>query len=130
VEVFGGELVAGLILSGFACLSLLFLFRDGAALSRRLIGLSDRLLGAQGERIGRHMVQAVLGTVNGLVLVGLGEGVLLGVAYILAGLPHPVSGAVLTGILAVIPVGAPVGFSASALYLGAAGNTAAAAACR
>jgi predicted PurR-regulated permease PerM len=124
----GGEIIHRLILFGFTLLTLFFLFRDGDALSRRLIGLSDRLLGPQGERIGRHMIQAVLGTVNGLVLVGLGEGVLLGIAYILAGLPHPVSIAVLTGILAVIPFGAPVVFGAAALYLAATGSTAAAAA--
>jgi predicted PurR-regulated permease PerM len=124
----GGEIIHRLILFGFTLLTLFFLFRDGTALSGRLIELSDRLLGAQGERIGRHMIQAVLGTVNGLVLVGLGEGVLLGLAYIIAGLPHPVSIAVLTGILAAIPFGAPVVFGAAALYLAAAGSTAAAAA--
>ena len=124
----GGEIVHRLILFGFTLLTLFFLFRDGAALSRLLIALSDRLLGAQGERIGRHMIRAVLGTVNGLVLVGLGEGVLLGIAYILAGLPHPVTIAVITGILAVIPFGAPVVFGAAALYLAAAGSTTAAAA--
>src|SRR4029077_13165674 len=85
------------------------------------------VLGAQGERVGQHMVQAVLGTVNGLVFVGLGEGVLLGIAYILAGLPHPVSIGVLTGILAVIPFGAPVVFGTAALYLAASGSTASAA---
>jgi predicted PurR-regulated permease PerM len=124
----GGQIVHRLILFGFTLLTLFFLFRDGPAFSRQLIALSDRLVGAQGERVGRHMVQAVIGTVNGLVLVGLGEGVLLGVAYILAGLPHPVSVAVLTGILAVIPFGAPVVFGAAALYLAAVGSTAAAAA--
>jgi predicted PurR-regulated permease PerM len=124
----GGEIVHRLILFGFTLLTLFFLFRDGAALSRQLVGLSDRLVGAQGERIGRRMMETVLGTVNGLVLVGLGEGVLLGIAYILAGLPHPVSIAVLTGILAVIPFGAPVVFGAAALYLAAIGSTASAAA--
>jgi predicted PurR-regulated permease PerM len=124
----GGEIIHRLIIFGFTLLTLFFLFRDGTSLSRRLIGLSDRLLGAQGEQIGRHMMRAVLGTVNGLVLVGLGEGVLLGIAYILAGLPHPVSIAVLTGILAVIPFGAPVVFGAASLYLAATGSTAAAAA--
>ena len=124
----GGEIIHRLILFAFTLLTLFFLFRDGTALSGRLIELSDRLLGAQGERIGRHMIHAVLGTVNGLVLVGLGEGVMLGVAYIIAGLPHPVSIAVLTGILAVIPFGAPVVFGAAALYLAAVGSTAAAAA--
>jgi predicted PurR-regulated permease PerM len=120
-----GQIIHRLILFGFTLLTLFFLFREGAAFSRQLIELSDRVLGAQGERVGQHMVQAVLGTVNGLVFVGLGEGVLLGVAYILAGLPHPLSWAVLTGILAVIPFGAPVVFGAAALYLVAAGSTAA-----
>ncbi len=119
----GGQIIHRLILFGFTLLTLFFLFRDGAAFSHQLIALSDRLLGAQGERVGRHMVQAVLGTVNGLVLVGLGEGVVLGIAYILAGLPHPVSIAVLTGVLAVIPFGAPVVFGAAALYLAATGGT-------
>ncbi len=119
----GGQIIHRLILFGFTLLTLFFLFRDGAAFSHQLIALSDRLLGAQGERVGRHMVQAVIGTVNGLVLVGLGEGVVLGIAYILAGLPHPVSIAVLTGVLAVIPFGAPVVFGAAALYLAATGST-------
>ena len=74
------------------------------------------------------MVQAVLATVNGLVLVGLGEGALLGIAYIAAGLPHPVSIAALTGVLAVIPFGAPIAFGAAALYLAAAGSAVAGAA--
>ncbi|MBV8522636.1 MAG: AI-2E family transporter [Acetobacteraceae bacterium] len=122
----GGEVLHRLILFGFTLLTLFFLFRDGPEFSQRLIALSDRLIGAQGERVGRHMVQAVVGTVNGLVLVGLGEGVLLGIAYIVAGLPHPVTVGVLTGILAVIPFGAPVVFGAAALYLAAAGSTTAA----
>ena len=77
-------------------------------------------MGPRGESIGRHMVAAVRGTVNGLVFVGLGEGVLLGAAYVLAGLPHPASAAVATGVLAVIPFGAPLAFGIAALYLAAA----------
>ncbi len=74
-----GQIIHRLILFGFTLLTLFFLLRDGTALSRQLIELSDRVLGAQGERVGQQMVQAVLGTVNGLVFVGLGEGVLLGI---------------------------------------------------
>jgi predicted PurR-regulated permease PerM len=122
---YGAEIVHRLIIFGFTLLTLFFLFRDGAFFSGRLRRLSDRLFGPDGERIGRHMVQAVRGTVNGLVLVGLGEGVLLGIAYIFAGLPHPVSMAALTGVLAVIPFGAPFVFAAAALYLAATGSMAA-----
>ena len=123
----GGEIAHRLIIFGFTLLTLFFLFRDGAALSRHLLGLSHRLLGPSGERVARHMIAAVHGTVTGLVLVGLAEGVLLGFAYALAGLPHPVLVAALTGILAVIPFGAPVAFCAAGLYLLAQGSTVAAA---
>lgn len=122
-RLYGAEVVHRLIIFGFTLLTLFFLFRYGTAFSAQLLRLGDRLFGADGERIGRHMVQAVLATVNGLVLVGLGEGALLGVAYMIVGLPHAVSIAALTGVLAVIPFGAPVIFVAAALYLAAMGNT-------
>jgi predicted PurR-regulated permease PerM len=127
-RLYGAEIAHRLIIFGFTLLTLFFLFRYGTLFNRQLLRLSDRLLGADGERIGLHMVQAVRGTVDGLVLVGLGEGVLMGIAYILAGLPHPVSTAALTGVLAVIPFGAPVAFGAAALYLAAMGSTVAGAA--
>lgn len=124
----GAEVGHRLIIFGFTLLTLFFLFRDGPALSRQLLRLSQRVLGPSGERVARHMIAAVHGTVTGLVLVGLGEGVLLGFAYALGGLPHAVSFAALTGVLAVIPFGAPLAFCAAGLYLVAQGSTAAAAA--
>src|SRR5207248_1018327 len=124
----GAEIIHRLLSFGFALLRLVVRFRDGPLCSRQLMRGSDRLLGPDGERVGRHMVQAVLATVNGLVLVGLGEGALMGIAYLLAGLPHPVSIAALTGVLAVIPFGAPIAFGAAALYLAAMGGTLAGAA--
>jgi predicted PurR-regulated permease PerM len=125
-KLYGGEIVHRLIIFGFTLLTLFFLFRYGTLFSKQLLRLSDRLFGRDGERIGRHMVHAVLATVNGLVLVGLGEGALIGVGYLAAGLPHAISIAALTGVLAVIPFGAPVAFGAAALYLAGMGSTIAA----
>ncbi len=124
---FGGEVIHRVVLFGFTLLTVFFLFRDGTFLGRQLVGLGERLLGPGGDRVSRHMIAAVHGTVNGLVLVGLAEGVLLGIAYVVAGLPHPVSVAAVTGVLAVIPFGAPLAFGAASLYLAAEGATAAAA---
>jgi predicted PurR-regulated permease PerM len=126
VREFGGQIIHRLALFGFTLLTLFFLFRDGAALGRQLVGLSNRVLGPGGDRIARHMIAAVHGTLNGLVLVGLAEGILLGAAYAVAGLPHPVSVGMLTGVLAVIPFGAPLAFGAAALYLAATGSRVAA----
>jgi predicted PurR-regulated permease PerM len=122
VREFGGQIVHRLALFGFTLLTLFFLFRDGAVLARQIVDLSDRLLGPGAERIGRHVIAAVHATLNGLVLVGLAEGILLGGAYATAGLPHPASVGMLTGVLAVIPFGSPVAFGAAALYLAATGS--------
>jgi len=125
-RVIGVEVIHRLAILAFTLLTLFFLFRDGDSLCRHLLSLSHRVLGPSGERVARHMIAAVHGTVTGLVLVGLAEGVLIGVAYAAAGLPHVVPLALLTGILAVIPFGAPVAFWGAGLYLLANGNTGAA----
>ncbi len=120
---YGGEVARRLVIFLFTLLTLFFLFRDGAGLATQLKGLSDRLLGERGQRIGRHMIAAVHGTVNGLVLVGLAEGVLLGAVYVGTGLPYPATIAALTGVLAVIPFGAPLIYTFAALYMLSIGKT-------
>ena len=119
----GVEVIHRLVIFGFTLLTLFFLFRDGDALCRELVLLSRRVLGPSGERVAGHMIAAVHGTVTGLVLVGLAEGVLIGVAYAVAGLPHVVPLAALTGVVAVLPFGAPVAFCLAGLYLLSLGNT-------
>jgi predicted PurR-regulated permease PerM len=122
----GVEVIHRLVIFGFTLLTLFFLFRDGDELCRQLLLLSHRVLGPSGERVADHMIAAVHGTVTGLVLVGLAEGVLIGIAYAFAGLPHVVPLAALTGVVAVIPFGAPVAFCLAALYLLSLGHTGAA----
>lgn len=124
---FGGELIHRVTIFLFTLLALFFLFRDGERLGQQLARLSDRLLGQSGERVALHMISAVHGTVNGLVLVGAAEGVIIGVAYGAVGLPNAVAVGAFTGILAVIPFGAPVVFCGAALYLMTQGSVVAAA---
>jgi len=120
---YGGEVAHRLALLLFTLLTLFFLFRDGGALAERLRDLSDRVIGVRGERIAQQMIAAVHGTVSGLVLVGLAEGILLGLAYLAAGLPYPASFGAVTGVAAVIPFAAPAVYSLAGLYLLAIGNT-------
>jgi predicted PurR-regulated permease PerM len=68
----------------------------------------------------------VRGTVNGLVLVGLAEGVILGIAYAATGLSHAALFGLITAMLATVPFGAALVFIACALYLLAISHTAAA----
>lgn len=123
VREYGGEVAHRLAIFLFTLLTLFFVFRDGAALTEKLRDLSDRLIGLRGERIARQMIAAVHGTVTGLVLVGLAEGILLGLVYFAVGLPYPASVGAVTGVAAVIPFAAPVVYVLAGLYLLAIGNT-------
>ena len=120
---YGGEVLKRLVIFLFTVLTLFFLFRDGSQVADQLRRLSDQVFGTRGELIGRHMIAAVHGTVNGLVLVGLGEGVVLGVVYVFVGLPYPASIGALTGVLAVIPFGAPLVFVLASFYMLSIGKT-------
>ncbi|RAI54127.1 AI-2E family transporter [Roseicella frigidaeris] len=117
----GASLLHRAILFGFTILTLFFLFRDGETLAAQARRASARLLGPAGERVARQMMASVHGTVDGLVLVGLGEGLLLGIAYALAGVPHPTLLGAVTGLAAIIPFAAPVVFGGAALVLFAQG---------
>ena len=122
----GGQLLHRSVVFGFTILTLFFLYRDGEWLARELLQASHRAVGRHGERVGRQMIASIHGTVDGLVLVGLGEGVLIGIAYWFGGVPHPTLFAAATAIAAMIPFGAALLFCAAALIVLAKGSLAAA----
>jgi predicted PurR-regulated permease PerM len=122
----GAEAAHRLVLFGFTLLTLFFLFKEGDRLNVQLLHASARAFGPAGERIGRQMIASVHGTVDGLVLVGLGEGFLLGIVYLLTGVPHPTLFGLLTAVAAMVPFGAPVAFGIAALLLVTQGAVAAA----
>jgi predicted PurR-regulated permease PerM len=105
---FGSELVSRLVILVFTLLTLFFAYRDGPTIINQTRIVADRLFGPAGERLGKEAVVAVRATVNGLVLVGLAEGALLGIAYAIAGVSHPVLFGFATGLLATVPFGAPL----------------------
>ena len=57
-----------------------------------------------------------------MTLIAIGEGIVLGVAYWIAGVPSPVTLGVLTGVMALIPGGAPLSFTLVSIYLLASGS--------
>lgn len=106
----GGALIHRMVTFLFTLLTLFFLFRDGEWLVRNCLHAADRVIGPSGERLAMQMVRSIRGTLDGLVLVGLGEGVVLGFAYAFAGAPHAALFGALTAIAAMIPFGAPLLF--------------------
>jgi predicted PurR-regulated permease PerM len=115
----GHELISRLIILGFTLLTLLFVYRDGPHIVEQVRNVAERALGPPAHRYGREAIAAVRATVNGLVLVGLAEGAVLGIAYVVAGLSHPLLLGFATGILAAIPFGAPLVYVIACLILAA-----------
>ena len=113
----GAAIVHRLVLFAFTLLTLFFLFRDGDRVAEQMRRVSHEVFGPGGERVGRQIISSVHGTVDGLVLVGLGEGFLLGIAYVFTGVPHPALFGALTAMAAMIPFGAPTVFCVAALLL-------------
>lgn len=116
-RLLGFGLVHRAVVFGFTLIALFFLIRDRDALAAQFRTASAKLLGPQGERIGQQALASVRGTIDGLVLVGLGFGVVMTLVYVFLGVPHPILLGAVTAIAAMIPFGAPVAFGIAALLL-------------
>lgn len=109
---------AGVLLSIlFMLITLFFLYKDGDQLAVQLDTVGERILPARWQRFSRVVPATVSSTVLGMTVIAIGEGVVLGLAYWVAGVPSPVAFGVITGFLALIPGGAPLAFSLISLYL-------------
>lgn len=111
-----------LVTFGFCLLTLFFLFRNGDDLAAQLRHASARAFGPVGERIGLQTVASIHATVNGLVLVGLAEGLVLYAVYLMTDVPRPALLGGLTAIGAIIPFGAPLFFGIAAVLALAQGS--------
>jgi predicted PurR-regulated permease PerM len=98
-------------------IALFLLLKSGRSFVESGLSLSDRIFGPSGRQLGDHIATSVRGAVNGLVLVGLGEGIALGIVYAILGLPDPLLLAALTGVLGVIPFGAFAVFGSASIIL-------------
>ena len=121
-RVVGTSLLHRAVIFVFTLFALFFLLRDGKAIEAQLLAAGERMFGPSGERIGHQIVRSVRGTIDGLVLVGIGEGLVMTLAYVAAGVPHAVLLGVLTAIGAMIPFGAALLFGIAALLLLAQGS--------
>lgn len=109
----------------FMLIALFFVYRNGVGFARQIDLVGERILPTRWERISRVVPATISSTVTGMTLIAIGEGIVLGLAYWIAGVPSPVTLGVLTGIMALIPGGAPLSFTLVSVYLVASGSVAA-----
>ncbi|MBP1846838.1 putative PurR-regulated permease PerM [Rhizobium petrolearium] len=118
----GGGAFHLLLMLLFMLIALFFVYRDGASFSQQIDLLGERIFPTRWERISRVVPATISSTVTGQTLIAIGEGIVLGIAYYIAGVPSPVTLGVITGIMALIPGGAPLSFTLISFYLVANGS--------
>jgi hypothetical protein len=85
-----------LVLFAFTLVTLFLVLRDGAWLADRALATAGHLLGHPGQRLVRKIADAIRATVSGTVAAAVVKGAVIGVAYVLTGVPHPLLFTVLT----------------------------------
>ncbi|MDP3895725.1 MAG: AI-2E family transporter [Mesorhizobium sp.] len=118
----GGSAFGLLLTLLFMLIVLFFAYRDGEAFAAQIDRIGERILPNRWDRISRVVPATISSTVTGMTIIAIGEGVVLGVAYWIAGVPSPVTLGVLTAIMALIPGGAPLSMTLVSIYLVASGS--------
>ncbi len=127
-SIYRGVLAAGtglfdlLLTLLFMMIALFFVYKDGEGFVAQVDTLGERILPLRWSRISRVVPATISSTVMGMTLIAIGEGIVLGIAYWIAGVPSPVTLGVITGVMALIPGGAPLSFTLVSLYLIASGS--------
>ncbi|MGO3889506.1 MAG: AI-2E family transporter [Paenalcaligenes sp.] len=106
----------------FLLITLFFIYKDGDHILSQLDVIGERILPERWQRFSRVVPATVNSTVTGMGLIALGEGIVLGIAYWVAGVPSPALLGVVTGFMALIPGGAPLSFTLVSLYLVGSGS--------
>ncbi len=128
VLVVGASAFQSVLTLLFMLITLFFVYRDGEKLVAQLDHLGERILPMRWERVSRIVPLTISSTVTGMGVIAIGEGIVLGIAYWMAGVPSPVTLGIITGIMALVPGGAPLCFTLVSIYLVASGSPVAGAA--
>lgn len=107
----------------FMLIALFFVYRDGERIVAQVDIVGERILPGRWERVSRLVPLTISSTVTGMTIIAVGEGIVLGLAYWIAGVPSPVTLGIITGFMALIPGGAPLSFTLVSIYLVASGST-------
>jgi predicted PurR-regulated permease PerM len=119
----GGQLLHRLFMLLFSLFALFVLLSNGRSAAIQFLETCDRILGHPGEGVVQKIVESIRGTVNGTVIVAVGEGLLIGVGYLVAGVPNAAVFTVLTVAFAMLPFGAWAAFTAAAVTLASSGGS-------
>lgn len=122
IKKFGLQVFHRGFIFSFVVICLFFFYKDGHRIRSQINTIGQYCLGTRWYLYAKTVPSSLKATVNGLVLVGVGVGILMGISYAIAGLPAPALLGALTAILAMIPFGAPIIFAILSVILIAQGH--------
>lgn len=125
-RTWGSTILANALYLFLTLLTLFMLYLHGASAVHYLDRAGERLMPGHYPMLRRVFPLSVRGTALGLCSVALLEGIVLGIAYAIAGAPAPALLGVITGYMALIPGGAPLSFTMVSLLLLGQGHSGAA----
>jgi predicted PurR-regulated permease PerM len=102
-ETLGQFMAHHLFVISFTILVMFFLYRRGDALPRHFNRLVHDRLGARAQPYVELAIVALRATVNGMVILGLFDGILTGIIYALTGVERAEVWGAVTGVLSLIP---------------------------
>jgi predicted PurR-regulated permease PerM len=110
------------VLSGIAELLLaiflaFFFYRDGPAMAAHAQTLLAKLAGQRGRHLVELTGNVTRGVVYGLLGTAVAQGVMTAFGLWIAGVPQPVLLGVVTGIISILPVGAPLVWIPATIWL-------------
>lgn len=117
VQMLGSTILANALYLFLALLTLFVLYVQGPAVVQYVDRAGERLIPKHYSVLRRLLPLSVRGTALGLCSVAILEGIVLGIAYTVAGAPAPALLGVITGYLALVPGGAPLSFTSVSLLL-------------
>jgi predicted PurR-regulated permease PerM len=117
-------LANGVLLFLLALFVAFFFYASGERLARHSVAILQRIAGAQADRLISVTGATIRGVVYGILGTALVQGILTGLGLWMSGVPRPLLLGVIAGGLSVLPIGAPVIWIPSALWLMSQGHTA------
>lgn len=113
----GKAVGSGLLQAMVAAVLLFFLYRDGDRLAHRVAAAAERIGGAYARELLDRARDTVSGIMLSVVGAALAQATLATIGFYLAGVPNPFLLGTLTFALSLVPVGPPLIWGASALWL-------------
>lgn len=92
----------------FALMVLFFVYLDGEKLIARINLIGAKWLHKRWHAYSHNIPPSLRAAVNGLVIVGLGEAVIMAIMFSLAGVPSPVLLGLVIALIAFVPMAAPL----------------------